>query len=54
MPDVIANAQAPVATLADARRTLSALRDEQEHVRHALDAMRRRLESLDDATGAPP
>ena len=54
VPDVIANAQAPVATLADARRTLSALRDEQEHVRHALDAMRRRLESLGDASGAPP
>ena len=54
VPDVIANAEAPGATLADARRTLSALRDEQEHVRHALDAMRRRLESLDDATGAPP
>src|SRR5439155_158598 len=49
VPDVVAGAeqQTPVATLADARRTLAALEDAQARVKDRLDAVERQLEVLD-------
>jgi len=49
VPDVVAGAeqQTPVATLADARRTLAALEDAQARVKDRLDAVEQQLEVLD-------
>ena len=49
VPDVVAGAEqeAPITTLADARRTLSDLEDEQARVHDRLEAVERRLEALD-------
>ena len=49
VPDVVAGAEqeAPITTLADARRTLSDLEDEQARVRDRLEAVERRLDALD-------
>ena len=49
VPDVVAGAEqeAPITTLAEARRTLSDLEDEQARVRDRLEAVERRLDALD-------
>jgi spermidine synthase len=56
VPEVVAQGEreAPVAGLADARRTLGTLRTEQERVRQQLEAMERRLHELARTGGDDP
>jgi spermidine synthase len=56
VPEVVAlgEHEAPVAGLADARRTLGTLRSEQERVRQQLDAMERRLHEIARTGGSDP
>ncbi|TMA40321.1 MAG: hypothetical protein E6J79_00310 [Deltaproteobacteria bacterium] len=56
VPEVVAagERETPVAALADARRTLGALHDEQERLRRQLETMEKRLGEILPSSGAAP